>query len=333
MKFKIDKIRMGLMVCMLLFISGCNQQTEVIGEQENTDIAQEETENEVIEINNLDRKIQFREAPKRAVSLNQHITEIMLALGLEDSMAGTAYLDDEILPELKEKYEKVPILADEYPSQEVLLKAEPDFVYAGWESAYKEEAVGSIEELESFGIKAYLHESSNIVAPTMDDVFSDISNIGKIFRVEDRAEELITAIKTDMNDIETKLGNIEDPVNVFVYDSGEKEPFTSAQNFLNNIITLAGGHNIFSNIEKGWASVTWEEVVKRNPEVIVIMDYGNTTVEQKKAYLLAHPALQDVSAIKNKRFVVLPLTAGAEGIRGPQALNTLARAFYPEKFE
>jgi iron complex transport system substrate-binding protein len=49
--------------------------------------------------------------------------------------------------------------------------------------------------------------------------------------------------------------------------------------------------------------------------------------------LLAHHALQDVSAIKNKRFVVLPLTAGAEGIRGSQALNTLARAFYPEKFE
>lgn len=290
-------------------------------------------EQQVVEIQNGDRLIRFDEAPSRAVSLNQHVTEIMLALGLQDSMVGTAYLDDEILPQWQEAYGQIPVLSDQYPSQEVLLAAEPDFVYAGWKSAFAEDAVGSIEELESFGIQSYLHQSSNMVAPTTDDVFEDILNIGRIFRVEDRAEELIHSIQDKIDEISDKLGMIEQPIRVFVYDSGEKEPFTAAQNYLNHLITLAGGHNIFGDIDKGWASASWEEVVNRDPEIIVIMDYGNTTVEDKKAFLLQHPALKDVSAIQQQRFVVLPLSAGAEGVRVSQSLETLAKAFYPDKFE
>lgn len=338
MKLKSNKVIHFIVWTFVLFvIFACNQQTGTVQEDAKVNSAPEVIENEevttVVEINNLDRKIEFTEVPKRAVSLNQHVTEIMLALGLADAMVGTAYLDDEILPELKEEYEKIPVLADKYPSQEILISAEPDFVYAGWKSAFKEEAIGSIQELENLGIKAYLHGSSNKVAPSMEDVFTDIQNIGKIFGVEDRAEELTSKIKTNMSMIERKVGSIEDPIDVFVYDSGEKEPFTAAQNFLNNIITLAGGHNIFSDIEKGWASISWEEVVNRNPEIIVIMNYGNTSVDQKKTFLLNHPALQNVSAIVNNRFVVLPLSAGAEGIRGSQAQETLAMAFYPELFK
>jgi iron complex transport system substrate-binding protein len=47
---------------------------------------------------------------------------------------------------------------------------------------------------------------------------------------------------------------------------------------------LAGESNVFSDVEKGWASVFWEEVVNRNPVIIVIIDYGDTTAEQKKSF-------------------------------------------------
>jgi len=54
-------------------------------------------------------------------------------------------------------------------------------------------------------------------------------------------------------------------------------------------------------------------------------------VEQKKALLLSNAALADVAAIRNKRFVVMPLSAAAEGVRAPMALRTLAGGFYPDK--
>ncbi len=84
-----------------------------------------------------------------------------------------------------------------------------------------------------------MQQSSNMNGPAMDDVFEDILNIGRIFRVEDRAEDLVKTMKEDMNAVHEKVKDVEEPVNVFVYDSGEKEPFTAAQNFLNEMITLA----------------------------------------------------------------------------------------------
>ncbi|MGM7635144.1 ABC transporter substrate-binding protein [Bacillus sp. Hm123] len=318
----------SMVALLLLITTACNQSalpTEKPADK-NTEVTGPVT------IENMDRTLTFEEAPKRAVTLNQHTTEIMLALGLEDSMVGTAYLDDEILPEYKEAYEKIKVLSDQYPSQEVFLGVEPDFAYAGWQSAFTDKALGTVEQLEQFGVKSYSQQSSSMSGPTMADVFTDILNIGRIFRVEDRAETLVQNMKEGMTAVHEKVKDVEDPISVFVYDGGEKEPMTAGQNFLNELITLAGGSNIFNDIEKGWATASWEEVVNRNPEIIAIIDYGDTTVEQKKEFLLNQPALQDVEAIKNERFVTLPLSAGAEGVRGPTAIETLAKAFYPEKF-
>lgn len=327
------KVKNRVLVSMIILMIGILAACGETGAPEETNAKASGEKTEPVTIENMGRTIVFEEAPQRAVSLNQHATEIMLALGLEDSMVGTAYLDDDILPALKEAYEKVPVLSEQYPSQEVFLGAEPDFVYAGWKSAFADQALGSVEELEQLGIQAYTQASSNTNAPTMDDVFADIQNIGRIFRVEEKAEALTREMQEKMDAIHSKVKDVEEPVRVFVYDSGEKEPFTAGQNFLNEMITLAGGENIFREIEKGWASASWEEVVKRDPEVIVIIDYGDTTLEQKRNFLLNHPALRGVTAIKEERFIVLPLSAAAEGVRGPIAIEELAKGFYPERFE
>ncbi len=78
----------------------------------------------MLTIENEGMKIDYTEAPTRAISVNQHVTEVMLALGLEDSMIGTAYLDDEIYEPLQTAYDQVPVLAEQYPSKEqvILLK-------------------------------------------------------------------------------------------------------------------------------------------------------------------------------------------------------------------
>jgi iron complex transport system substrate-binding protein len=284
-------------------------------------------------LENNGRTITYEEAPQRAVTLNQHVTEVMLALGLEDKMVGTAYLDDAILPEWQDAYEKIPVLSDKYPNKEVLLAAEPDFVYAGWKSGFGEEGVGSMEELEQAGIKPYLHMSSNMTAPKMADVYADIANIGRIFRVEERADALITRMKREMEETIARLGEVEKPLRVFVYDSGTDKPFTAANNYMTTLIRLAGGKNVFDDVEKGWAAVSWEEVIDRKPDVIVIVDYGETSAEQKRRTLLEKDELAGIPAIVNQRFVVLPLSAAAEGVRAPMALRMLAEGFYPERFQ
>ncbi|MFK4301696.1 MULTISPECIES: ABC transporter substrate-binding protein [unclassified Paenibacillus] len=293
--------------------------------------SQSATKEASVELENMGVKMVFPEAPKRAITLNQHATEVMLALGLESSMVGTAYLDDSILPEYKAQYDKIPVLAKQYPSKEVFMAAAPDFAYAGWKSAFNDKNLGSREELAKQDVTTYVQESSNKPGPTLEDVYQDILNIGRIFRVEDRAKKLVSSIREQVESIQTQIGTVEKAPKVFVYDSGEDKPFTAANNYLTSLIKSVKAKNIFDDVDKSFAEVSWEEVVKRNPDVIVILDYGDTSLADKEKLLLSKPALAGVEAIKNKRFVVLPLSAAAEGVRAPIALKTLASGLYPDK--
>ncbi|MFM1652478.1 ABC transporter substrate-binding protein [Brevibacillus sp. B_LB10_24] len=331
-----------LFLCLMIILSACSSSTNGVGNTTaiNEPVKQADSqgktpadqEYQAFELTNLGYTQTFTEAPKRAVTLNQHVTEMMLALGLQDSMAGTAYLDDKILPEYEEAYSKIPVLSDKYPAKEVFMAAEPDFAYAGWQSAFTEKTLGTVQELAKAGMKTYVQESSNITAPTLDDVYKDIENIGRIFHVEAKATEVIDKMKADIEQITKQIGPVEQPLRVFVYDSGEDKAYTAANTYMTYLIGLAGGKNIFDDIQKSWAEVNWEEVVDRNPDVIVIVDYGDKSADQKRDLLLSKKELADLPAIANQRFIVLPLSAASEGIRAPLALKILAEGFYPDRF-
>lgn len=274
----------------------------------------------------------YEQAPEKAISVNQHATEVMLALGLEDKMVGTAYLDNEIYKPLQHAYNKVPVLANEYPTKEQVIASEADFIYAGWPSAFEAKTIATRPDLTALGINTYIQSSSVKVDPTLEDVYTDIQQIAKIFRVDERADKLVAAINDDVQAITEELPAAKKPLKVLIYDSGEKEIFTATQNFMNTLVTLAGGENVFGDINDKWATVSKEEAVDRQPEVIVIMDYGATTAEEKIAFLKKDPALSQTPAVQQQRFVVLPLSAASEGVRVAEALTILAQGFYPEAF-
>ncbi|MCY3035213.1 TroA family protein, partial [Aerococcus mictus] len=126
----------------------------------------------------------FDQSPERAVSLSGFTTEMLLALGLEDKMVGYAYQDNEVLPEYKEALSQVKELSDQNPSKEVLIASQPDFV-TGWTSSFSDKNFPP-QFLNDNQMKFYvpLSEAPNA---TMDTVYQDFQNFGRIFAVEDRA--------------------------------------------------------------------------------------------------------------------------------------------------
>ena len=286
-------------------------------------------------VESCNRTVTFEEPPKKAISNDVNLTEMMLVLGLADRMVGYTgisgwkTLDEEMRAGVKE----LPELSQKYPSKEVLVGADADFFFAGWNYGMKVGGEVTPETLEPFGIKVYeLTESCihimNKSKANMEDMYNDLLNLGRIFSVEDKANELINNYRMEIQEL-TKNINTDDPLRVFVYDSGEDTPFTAGFYAMPTaLIEASGGKNIMNDFKKSWGTVTWEEVIDRNPEVIVIVNYGNVTAEQKKEFMMSNPAFAGIDAVKNDRFVTLEYVEATPGPRNIKAIKKLSEAFW-----
>jgi iron complex transport system substrate-binding protein len=293
---------------------------------------------EPVTVKSCNREVTFDKVPERAISNDVNLTEMMLALKLQDHMVGyTGVSGWKTLDEkLREGVKQLPELSAKYPTKEVLLNADADFYFAGWNYGMKVGGEVTPETLAPLGIKVYELTESCIhimqkAKPTMDDMFVDMINLGKIFRVEDRAEKLVAGYRKQLADLQAKINKTETPTRVFVYDSGEQKPFTSGRfGIPTAMIEAAGGINIMDDVQKSWTEVSWEPVIERNPQVIIIVNYGTVTAEQKVDFLRKNPAFQNIDAVKNNRFVVLDYVEATPGPRNIDAIARLSTALHPQ---
>lgn len=269
---------------------------------------------------------------RKAVTLSQFMTEMLLALDLGDKMVGTALLDNPILPQFEEAYNKIPqleIMSGHSISKEAFLATGADFV-SGWDASISDQTTGTPDELISKNITPFLAKSY-LPNATVETVYEDFELLGRIFAVEDKASEVINKMKSDINDITDKVGNIKDEnrVRMMVYDSGEDKAMVVGSGLANNLIELAGGKNIFANSDKPYIDATWESVIAENPEVIIVTDYlAGSPVGEKIKFLKNHPALKNVDAIKNNRIYVIGLADISPGIRNSQVIEKMYGYFY-----
>lgn len=297
--------------------------------------AEADTQHYPVDIQSCNRTVTFEKQPKAAVSNDVNLTEMMLVLGLQDKMVGVTGISGwkTLAPILREGIGELPELSPKYPTKEVLLGADTDFYFAGWNYGMKVGGGVTPETLAPLGIKTYeLTESCTHIMQkskaSMDDLYVDLLNLGRIFNVEDRANKLVKQYQKELQDFTTTLTPLPRPVKVFVYDSGQEQPFTSGEKGMPTaLIEAAGGRNIIDDVAKSWTQIGWESIIDRAPEVIIIVNYGDVTAQQKIDFLSQQPALQDIPAIKNKRFVILEYVEATPGPRNIEAIKHLAKAF------
>lgn len=277
------------------------------------------------------------DAPKqKAVTLSQFMTEMLLALDLGDRMVGTALLDNPILPQFEAAYKKIPELKvgeGHSISKESFVATGADFV-SGWDSSINEQTTGSPQELIDKGVAPFMASAYKPDA-TINNVYDDFNLLGKIFGVEDKATEVVNKMKSDIKVVEDKVGDIkeEDRVKMMVYDSGEKDAMVVGSGLANNLIEIAGGNNVFGkDAKKPYINVSWESIVQKNPEVILVTDFlAGQPVKEKIDYLKSNPALKDVPAIKNNKIYVVKLADLSPGVRNPMVIEEMHGYFYGDK--
>ena len=287
-------------------------------------------------IQSCNREVTFQQAPKHAVSHDINMTQMMLALGLKPQMAGYSGVSGwkAVTPDMQNLLDGLPELAAKYPSVETLLNANVDFFFAGWDYGMRVGGDLTPQTLQPLGINVYeLTESCAFVMKrppaTLEDTYNDLRNLGKIFDVQDRANALIGAMQAQVAEI--RQGLPAEKPRVFLYDSGEDRAMTSGRlGMPQALIDAAGGRNVLDDVEASWTRVNWENVVERNPQVIVIVDYSEITADQKIRFLLNNKALQSVDAIQHQRFIVIPYVQATPGIDNVLAVATLAKGLHGE---
>lgn len=276
-------------------------------------------------------------APTRAISMSQATTEMMLALGLEDKMVGTAMKEEEIYPPLQASYDKVKVLAEKWPSYETFMAENPDFA-TGWEVPFTKRGIPA-ERITSQGVPIYIPSSMQKLDADLDTVFEDMMKYGEIFGVTEDAKVWVDAQKKMLSDVQSKIKDLPHK-KVFIYDSSDGQPFTAFKGYTTNILKLIGADNVMENagVDKTWAATSWESVVAADPDYIIIADYSNGVrndedFQEKVATIKSNPQLENVTAVRENHFVKVKLSEITPGVRTVESLQRLAEEIHDVKID
>lgn len=283
--------------------------------------------------------VTFAAPPERAVVHDLNMSEIVFALELQSSVVGLTGITGwyKTTPAFDAARGDIPELAPRYPTVENLLSVDPDFFFAGW--YYGMEPGGEVtpETLAAFDIPVYvltescvhLHDDRPDVS--METLYTDVRAIAAVFGVPDRAEALIAGWQARVDAIADAVAGRPAP-RVFLFDSGEEQPFTAGRYAMPTaLIAAAGGANIVSDVDMSWGRVGWETVGERDPEFIVLLDYGDGG-QGLIDFLEAHPVMSVTTAVREGRYVALQYGEITPGPANLAAIEKMARAMHADAF-
>ena len=272
---------------------------------------------------NCGQEVVIDAPPQRAVSLNQGSTEILLSLGLADRMVGSATWTDPVRENLAADNERVPRLADNKPSLEVVLDAEPDFVSASFGGTLGPGGVAERGQLEQLGVPNYLSptdcngktdESVNSDGARtqpleIESVYQEVRDLAAIFDVSERGEEFVAELQERF---EKASGTVNASGTSLVYWFADTAtPYMAGCCGSSGIITdSVGAENIYSDTTDEWPQVSWESVADRNPTAFVLADLSRRSLagdalDSKIEFLETNPVTQRLPAVTDKRYIVV----------------------------
>lgn len=316
--------QLGIMLTMVFaLLVGCGQGDSQKSSGDKTKSTTQTTENTstypMTVKDALGNKVEVKEAPKKIVSLVPSNTEILFALGLEKEIVGVSDNDD--YPKAATKKEKVGGM--EFNVEKVL-SLKPDIVFAHESNAKSVEA--GLQQIRDAGITVFVVKN----ATNFEETYNTIKQIGQITDKEQKADQIIADMKAKVKEVQDKVANVKQRT-AFVETSDEPEIYTAGKDtFMQEFFDLVNIKNVVDD-QSGWFKIDSEQIVKRNPDTIIVMeDYVPNIVEKVKK----RQGFDSITAVKNDAVVKVnqDLTART-GPRLADGLEEIAKAVYPEAFK
>jgi iron complex transport system substrate-binding protein len=303
-------------------------------------------------------KVQITHAPKRIVTLFAAYTEDIFALGLEKRLVGDAsqyadYASDDQGKPLGRKF-KYPQewptkLGRDYPmvapklthveggvslqsqfNLETIESLQPDLIIAPYYPSQQQ----TYQKLHDLGFTVIFLDPSSV-----NGVFHDVEVLGKATGATTQAAALVGTMKKDLQTLKSKVGHVKSRPRVFyeVYASSDTpSPFTAGPGTLpDQAIKLAGGKNIADSVTSCSGQLCYpqldpEEIVRQNPQVIVLADYPDIT----PGAVRGRQGWNSISAVQTGK--IFPINTDVLSKFGPRVVigvADMARLIHPEVFK
>ncbi|MDF2960882.1 MAG: transporter substrate-binding protein [Paenibacillus sp.] len=264
------------------------------------------------------KEFTFDKAPARIVSVSPSETEMLFALGLGDRVVGVSDFCD--FPAEAAAKPKMGSIVK--PNEESLIAANADIVLSG--VSLKTPAV---EQLRGLNVNVFKVEPK-----TMDDVMSNILMFGQLFNKQEQAEKVVASMKASRQKVSDAVKNLKPEQKKRVFIEFSPGWTVGKGEFIDELITLAGGINIASD-SQGYMQINEEKVIADNPQVILypkdlLDDKSKKTLDQA---IKERSGWEKIEAVKTNRFVGLDKNLMSRpGPRMADSLVDIAKGIYPE---
>jgi iron complex transport system substrate-binding protein len=269
------------------------------------------------------RTVTLAKPAQRVISLAPSDTEILYAIGAGAQLLGVDQYSD-YPPEAK----KLTVVGSgvDKPDTELILSLKPDLVLAaGVVPADK------VKALEDVGLTVF-----TVPNPTdLDGMYATLRTVAQLTGHAAETEALIASLKARVKAVEDKVaGAKSQPLVLYELDATDPNaPWTSGPGtFMDNLIRMAGGRNVGSGLKSDWAQISTEEVIRQNPDIILLGDFtlGGVTADMVRA----RSGWGGMAAVKNNQ--VYPIDDNIVSRPGPrlvEGLEAAAKLLHPELFK
>lgn len=301
MKKRILTLITTLLVVMLA-MAGCSQKEKLVKDREGNDFK-------------VPQKI------NRIVSTAPSNTEILVELGLADKLVAV----DKYSADIPGLPKNIKLIDFSNPDPEAIVSLNPDMIIAsGHNKTGKSE--DPFKVVKDAGISvAYIPSSDSIKG-----IYDDIMFISDITGTQDKGKKIVDNMKAQVEEVEKIGKSIKGKKKVY-FEIGPAPNLYSFGNktFLNEMIELVGGENIFKD-QDGWISPSAESIIEKNPDVIITnVNYVPDAVKEIKN----REGWQNIAAIKNGQVYLADANTTSRPSQNiTKALNQMAEYINPDAY-
>lgn len=276
----------------------------------------------------------YEKAPKKVISVYQGCIETMIVLGLEDRVIASYGLDNPVKEEWEAGLAAMNYNEDVFaPDKETVTMLEPDLIFT-WGSLFSENNLGDQTEWIANGTNTYISTNTRRGGHgrTLENEYTDLINIGKIFDVEEQAQALVDEMQNEIANVLEQTAGQDSPRVAIIEFLGDNISNYGASQLGGNMVEALGG----TLVEPEASQLGKEDLVALDPDVIFVVYMART--EDVEAQMISNvvddPAFADLSAVQNGRVYSIMLgDMYASTVRSIDGIRVFAAGMYPELYE